>query len=208
MVKSEQGMAIEKAEKKIQKGVAVSSSDKESNEKMINQTKEDIKAEKKEDIQSDATKIKKEGKPVAEKKKKTEAVVMADNIPISTKHSAAICKFIKNKKIEDAISDLESVLSFKRAIPMKGEIPHRKGKKMMSGRFPKKASENFIRLLKSLNANANYNGLVNPVIVEAVANIGVRPFGRFGAVRKKRTHIKIVAKDVGENKKSKGAVKS
>ena len=208
MVKSEQGMAIEKAEKKIQKGVAVSSSDKESNEKMINQTKEDIKAEKKEDIQSDATKIKKEGKPVAEKKKKTEAVVMADNIPISTKHSAAICKFIKNKKIDNAISDLESVLSFKRAIPMKGEIPHRKGKKMMSGRFPKKASENFIRLLKSLNANANYNGLVNPVIVEAVANIGVRPFGRFGAVRKKRTHIKIVAKDVGENKKSKGAVKS
>ncbi|MBS3086279.1 hypothetical protein J4422_01105 [Candidatus Pacearchaeota archaeon] len=145
-------------------------------------------------------KLKAEKKTLQEKKKKTEAIVMAQNIPISTKHSAAICRFIKNKKIDSAISDLEAVLKFKKVVPMRGEIPHRHGKGMMSGRFPKKASENFIKLLKSLKANSNYNGLENPIIIGAVANIGERPFGRFGAVRKKRTHIKLVAKDITEKK--------
>ena len=73
---------------------------------------------------------------------------------------------------------------------MKGEIPHRKGK-MMSGRFPQKAVEHFIKLLKSLSANAVVNELDEPVIVEAVPNIAQRPYGRFGRTRKKRTHVKI-----------------
>ena len=136
-----------------------------------------------------------EKKPVQEKPKKTEAVVNAHNLPISTKYSAAICKFIKNKKIEHAIADLEQVLVLKKAVPMKGEIPHRKGKGMMSGRFPKKATENFIKLLKSLLANANHNSLENPILVEAIANIGARPYGKFGRVRKKRTHVKIKVKE-------------
>ena len=157
--------------------------------------KKEDKGEKKEEETSPGL-VKLEKKPAQEKKKKTEAVVTAEGIPISTKHSAAICRFIKNKNIEKAINDLEMVLHLKKAVPMKGEIPHRRGKGMMSGRFPRKASENFIKLLKSLNANSSYNGLTNPVIVEAVANIGIRPYGRFGAVRKKRTNIKIVARDL------------
>lgn len=141
-----------------------------------------------------------EKKPVQEKPKKTEAVVNAHNLPISTKYSAAICRFIKNKKIEDAIADLEQVLVLKKAVPMKGEIPHRKGKGIMSGRFPKKATQNFIRLLKSLLANANHNGLENPILVEAIANIGSRPYGKFGRVRKKRTHVKIKVKEEKKDK--------
>ena len=86
---------------------------------------------------------------------------------------------------------MEQVFSLKKAVPMKGEIPHRKGKGMMSGRYPKKATEHFIKLLKALSANANTNGLENLVIVEAVANMASRPFGKFGRVRKKRTHVKI-----------------
>lgn len=145
-------------------------------------------------------KEKTEKKSVQEKPKKTSAVVNAHNLPVSTKHSAAICKFIRNKKIENAIADLEQVLVLKKAVPMKGEIPHRKGKGIMSGRFPKKATQNFIRLLKSLSANANHNGLENPIIVEAIANIGSRPYGKFGRVRKKRTHVKIKVKEKKEIK--------
>jgi ribosomal protein L22 len=70
----------------------------------------------------------------------------------------------------------------------------------MSGRFPKKATQNFIRLLKSLSANANHNGLENPILVEAVANIGSRPYGKFGRVRKKRTHVKIKVKEEKKDK--------
>jgi len=141
------------------------------------------------------TDVKTPEKPkVVEKPKKTEAVVRGENIPISTKHSTAVCKFINNKRIEDAISDLEQVMRFKKSVPMKGEIPHRKGKGVMSGKFPQRAVSRFIILLKSLAANSNYNSLENPVITEAVANIGERPYGRFGWVRKKRSHVRITAK--------------
>lgn len=146
--------------------------------------------EKKEEIKKEITKKKKEIKV-----KKTEAIVNVKGVPVSTKYSMAICRFIKNKKIEKAIKDLEDVLQFKKAVPMKGEIPHRKGKKIMSGRYPKRATEHFIKLLKSLLANANHNGLENPIITEAVSNIGKRPFGKFGRIRRKRTHIKITAKE-------------
>jgi len=147
--------------------------------------------------------IKKEEKKIALKVKKDFAVVNASNLPISTKKSMAICKFIKRKKIRDAIKDLEKVVAKKKAVPMKGEIPHRKGK-IMSGGFPKKASEHFIKLLKNLSANSIVNELDEPFIIEAIANIGVRPLGRFGTIKRKRTHIKIVAKEKKINSNKKG----
>ncbi|MEK6840613.1 MAG: uL22 family ribosomal protein [Nanoarchaeota archaeon] len=146
------------------------------------------------------TEQEKKESPISEKKekakekpRKTRAVVNGSDIPVSTKHSIAICRFIKRKKIQKAIEELEMVSMIRKAVPMKGEIPHRKGR-IMSGRFPEKAAREFIVLLKSLSSNSTYNGLKNPIIVEAVANIGSRPFGRRG-IRRKRTHIKIVAED-------------
>ena len=65
----------------------------------------------------------------------------------------------------------------------------------MSGVYPKKAAENFIKLLKNLSANSNINNLENPVITEAIANIGSRPYGRFGKFRRKRTHVLIKVKE-------------
>lgn len=157
--------------------------------------KEEIKKEErpKEKLKEKIKERKIEKKPEIKKPKKTEAIVNAKNLPISTKDSASVCRFIKNKKIGNAIADLEQVLRLKKAVPMKGEIPHKKGRRMMSGRYPKKAVQNFIKLLKSLLANANYNGLEEPVISEAVANIGERPYGKFGWVRKKRSHVKLKA---------------
>jgi len=139
------------------------------------------------------------------KRKKTEAVVRGVNVSISTKYSTAICRFIMKKKIGKAIADLELVLQHKKHIPMKGEIPHRKGpgkRGSGAGRYVNNATEAFIRLLKSLQANAIANDLDNPIIVEAVANIGARPYGRFGNMRRKRTHITITAKEKKTQKKS------
>ncbi|MFH1326547.1 MAG: uL22 family ribosomal protein [archaeon] len=120
--------------------------------------------------------------------KKTEVIVKGSDVPISTKQSIAICKFIKGKQIGKAITDLEAVMALKKAVPMKGEIPHRKGK-IGSGRFPQKAAKNFLVLLKSLLANST--DIDEPIISEAMANIASRPFGRFGRVKRKRTHITI-----------------
>ena len=149
--------------------------------------------EEEEKVEASGEVEKKQEKKVKGKPKKTKSIVNGFNIPISTKQSAAICRFIKRKKIQQAIKELEEVVKIKKSIPMKGEIPHRKGK-MMSGRFPGKAAKHFIILLKSLASNSIQDGLEDPVIVEAVANIGARPFGRAG-IRRKRTHIKIVAEN-------------
>lgn len=142
-------------------------------------------------IEDKKQETKKEKKMEQKKIKKDEAVVNGISLPISTKDSVAICKFIMHKPIDKALADLEEVSKLKRAIPMTGEIPHRKGKGIMAGRYMTKPVGFFIRLLKDLKANSNVNGIDEPIIVEAVPNRASQPYGRFGSVRRKRTHVKI-----------------
>jgi len=134
--------------------------------------------------------------------KKDEAVANGISLPISTKDSVAICKFVRGKTIERALVDLELVSKFKKAIPMKGEIPHRKGKGIMAGRYMTKPVGYFIKLLKNLQANANVNGIEEAVIVEAVPNRASRPYGR-GGKKRKRTHIHIKVVDKNKLKQKK-----
>jgi len=136
-------------------------------------------------------------KPVIKKIKKESASVSARNLPISTKVAASICKFMKNKKIEKTISELEAVSKMKKAVPMKGEYAHRKGK-IMSGKFPVKAAKEFLVLVKSLKSNAIYNDIEEPRITEAIANKGTTTYAS-GGRQKKRTHVKLVC----SNKKTK-----
>ncbi len=132
------------------------------------------------------------------KEKKSEAVVNSKNVPVSTKYAVAICKFLKKKTIDKALEDLEKVQKLKKAVPMKGEIPHRKGK-IMSGKFPIRASKHFVTILKSLKGNALVNEIEEPIIAKAIANKAQRPFGRFGRIRRKRTHITLVAESSIKN---------
>ena len=166
----------------------INKANKTDDKKILETPKNEVKVEKPNE------EVKKEVKKT-EKQKKTEAIVRGMNLPISSKQSFAICKFIKNKEINRAINELEEILAHKRALPMKGEIPHRRGKGMMSGRYPQNSVKEFIKLLKSLNANATANEMSNPFIYEAQGNFASRPFGRFGRVRKKRSHVTILAKE-------------
>lgn len=143
----------------------------------------------------DEKKKKTEAKPKVKIVKKDEAVVNGISLTISHRDSQAVCRFIKHKKIDNAIADLEKVLQKKKAVPMKGEIPHRKGKGMMSGRYPQNVSKEFIRMLKNLKSNATMNGIENPVVTEAYSNLAARPFGKHGAIRHKRAHIVIKARE-------------
>ena len=108
----------------------------------------------------------------------------------------AIGKFVKNKSIKKALEDLNQVLLKKRAVPMSGEYGHKKSVKKTAsgaGKYPKIATEYFIKLIKSLNANSIANGIENPIISEIIPNMASRPSGRFGKWKRKRTHIKLVA---------------
>ncbi len=127
-----------------------------------------------------------------EKVRKEKAVINGKNLPISTKHSIAICKFIKGKTIEKAALKLNEAINKKTAIPMKGELPHRKG--IMSGRFPQKACKHFLKLLKTLHANSINSGIEDPYIFIAKANKASRPYRRFGSRKMKRSHVYLESK--------------
>ena len=136
--------------------------------------------------------------PKAEKKKvevkkgekKTEAVVNGNDLAIGRKHAVALSNFIRGKDIDVAIKMLEDVIKYKRAVPMRGEIPHRKG--MMSGRYPIKGAKIYIALLKSLKANAMVNELeLEKYKLFIMPNRAARPYKRYGQGRFKRSHVTI-----------------
>lgn len=157
-------------------------SDKIEPEKKV-ETKE--KVEDKKDSKSQDKKVDKKIKNLI---KKTDATVNGRDLHIGRKHAVAICNFIRNKNIDDAIMILSDVLKFKRAIPMRGEIPHRKG--MMSGRYPIKGTGIYLKLLSSLKSNAIANDLeLEKFKLFAMANVAARPHKRFGSGRFKRTHV-------------------
>jgi len=174
----------------------IGTEEEKTKKKVVEQPKEETKVEEK--------KSEKEKKKKAEyeKKPKTEAVVNGRDLGISTKHSMAICNFIRGKNVDKAIFQLQEVADVKRAIPMKGELPHRKG--MERGRYPSKASKQFIKLLKQLSANATINGLdLDKTRIECRANRASRPYKRFGSERFKRTHVtlKLIIKQNKTKKK-------
>lgn len=161
--------------------------------------KEGVKLEdKKEEVKLEDKKEEKAKKIEQKKVKRDKASVQGLNIGISTKHAIFICRMIKGKRIEEAIPLLEKVIAKKVFVPMTGELPSRRGG--IPGRYPLNASREFIKLLKSLNANAAVNGIDNPYIETAIANLAPRPFRRFGSRRFKKTHVLLVAKEFGGKK--------
>lgn len=177
---------------------------KEEKAEVKEEVKKEIEAKISEIKKTDETKEEKKEEVKEEKKKKQEivkkdkAVMDGRDLGMSKKHSMSICDFIRNRKIEDVIPRLEQVIKLNRPIKMKGEIPHRHGKGMAGGRYPVNASKVFIKLLKTLNANAQVNGIENAIISVAIANDASRPFKRGGSARFKRTNVYLEAK---ENKK-------
>lgn len=169
-------------------------------EEKAEEEKIEIVSEKKEETKTEQPKEKKKIQP---KVKKTEAIVNAYNVPISLKHAIGIGRYIKYKKISYAIELLEKVSKKKLAVPMKGELPHRKGKtlegkSMMSGSFPVNASREFITILKTLNANCNANGmdLEKTIITEVIPNKAPVRFHRFGSTHFKMIHVFAKAKEI------------
>lgn len=156
--------------------------------------KEEKMEEKKLEEKKEKAEEKKEEKKAEQKiTKKDEAVAKGFDMPLSKKHCMYICSFIKGKKIDNAIKKLEEVRLLKRAVPYKGEIPHRRGR-MMSGRYPVKASTYFINMLKALKGNVLVNGmdLDKTRITFASANWASLPSKRGGA-RFKRSHVTLKA---------------
>jgi large subunit ribosomal protein L22 len=129
------------------------------------------------------------------------AIARMLNLPISTKQSVEIASFIRNKTTEKAKQLLNRVLEKKTAVPFKRynrDVGHKPGK-IASGRYPQKATKEFLKLINLVEANAENKGLdtKNLVIFDIRANQGeqVLHFGRHRGRKMKRTHLTIAVKE-------------
>jgi len=132
------------------------------------------------------------------------AMVNAMSIKVSTKHSIDICNMIRGKSIERALNMLENVTKYKRVVKMNTrEVGHKHGKGIMAGRYPIKASGEFIKLLKNLRANAIALEIEpeNKVIF-CKSNLASRPY-RSGGTKGKRTNITLKLEDKKMKKQKK-----
>lgn len=167
--------------------------------------------------------IKEEKKPVAKvepkvESKKTEtkvetkstekkehfATAKSVNLPISTKQSVEIASFIRGKLLQKAKMLLQEVTEHKKAVPYKRynrDTGHKPGK-IAAGRYPEKAISYFMKLLNTVEANAEDKGLdsKNLIIIEMKADKGTQQWhqGRQRRRRMKNTHLYV---KVAENEK-------
>jgi large subunit ribosomal protein L22 len=128
---------------------------------------------------------------------------------ISHKHAREIALAIKGLSIERARNILDQAIEKKVAVPYRryhNEVAHRSNIRdgFFSGRFPKKASAEFLRLLDNLESNAEYKGmdLDRLEIVSCVIHKGTklkrfipRAMGRSSPKVDTLTHVEIVARE-------------
>jgi len=132
-----------------------------------------------------------------------------NEVPVSPKHAIEIASFIKNKRAGEAVAYLEDVVAGKKAIPFRKfnrNVAHKRGLSGWdAGRYPKKASEAYIRLLNSVTRNAEYIGLdaekLQIVHVSANRGRGLRGFfpramGRSTPKRRETVNIEIIVREV------------
>lgn len=139
--------------------------------------------------------------------KENQALVNAYNLPFSWKDAVEVCRFLRRRTIQDAKKVLERVLEKKTAVPIKKfglrDRGHRPGK-VGPGFYPQKSSMYILKLLKTLEANAQDKGLnvSNLVLKELIPNKASQPWhsGRQRRRKMKRTHIKIIAEEIKSKK--------
>ena len=133
------------------------------------------------------------------------AVAYAKNVPISTKHSIEISNALRYQNTTYAKKFLEEVMGLKRAVPFRRatkDLGHKPG--MSSGRFPQKAAREFLKLIKSAEANAQVKGLdtTNLKIAKILANKASIPMSA-GRNRhaSKNSHLEVMVKEFVKGRK-------
>jgi large subunit ribosomal protein L22 len=140
----------------------------------------------------------------------TVARAKANELNMSPKHSIEIAGFIRHQRVNDAIAYLSDVVKLKKAVPFRyfnRNVAHKRGLpgNWDAGRYPVKASKEYIRLLESVKKNAEYIGLdpENLEIIHASANRGraqkaffPRAMGRATPKLRESVNIEIIVREV------------
>lgn len=132
------------------------------------------------------------------------AKAKANDLHISTKHSVEICRYLRYKTTEAAKKFLEEVIALKKPVPFKRykrNVGHKAG--MAAGRYPQKAANEVLKLVKAAETNAQFKGLntSNLKITKILANKASIPLtGRRHRTATKRTHLEIEVMETKEKK--------
>ena len=129
-------------------------------------------------------------------------------LSVSTKHCIEICSYIRKKNLQKAKELLQLTIEKKKPVPFKrfvGDVGHRKGK-LAAGRYPVKACREILKILNSVEANAQFKGLntSNLIISHICANRASIPwrYGRKIRRKSKRTNVEVVVEESVEKKKA------
>lgn len=131
------------------------------------------------------------------------------SLPVSTKFSVEICRWIRNRRLEEARKMLEEVIKLNKAVPFKRynwNLGHKKTSNG-PGRYPIKTSKEVLKLLKSVEANAQFTGLntqslvINHICAHKASSHW--HYGRHRGRKMKRTTIEVVVKESAQEKERK-----
>ena len=135
------------------------------------------------------------------------AKAVGRDLPISTKHSVVVCKFIKGKDVQLAKKILANVIALKQPVPYpkyNWDLGHKKG--MTAGRYPKKTSAEILKIIESAEINAQFKGMNTSQlkIAHVAAHGASRPYhaSRHRGHHMKRTHVEIILQEYKKVAKS------
>ena len=136
------------------------------------------------------------------------AIASGRDLRIKPKVAREICHQLKGMKLGEAKTYLEGVVEMKIAVPYyryRSRIPHRKQLQGHdAGRFPQKTAGEILKILNSVEANAEFKGLYADKlrIVHVAAHRGrvirkyiPRAFGRASPYYKHLTHIEVAVEE-------------
>jgi large subunit ribosomal protein L22 len=144
---------------------------------------------------------------------KTSAKAIGRDLPISPKVAIEICNFLRGREVNDAMKILHRVEEKVQAIPYKrfaNAAGHKPGKGMAAGRYPVKASGEFLKLLENAKANASNQGLTGTLkITHIAAQRANEPYRNRAKERItfKRAHVEVILTEDREAKKATSAEK-
>ena len=138
----------------------------------------------------------------------TTAKASGRDLHISYKAAYEVCKFIRGMQLKKAQDYLEQVIKKEKPIPFtrfKGKVGHHKGVEGWAPvRYPVKASQEILKVLKNVEANAEFKGLeIEKLRIIHIAamkgtkmrNIIERAFGRTSPIIEQLTHIEVVVSE-------------
>ncbi len=137
-----------------------------------------------------------------------QAIANGRDLPISTKKSVDICKFIRGKSVDKARMRLQQVLDHKEAVPVKRhqqDVPHKPGP-MAGGMYPENAIKKILEIIDLAEKNAQHKGLnTKGLIIHNIrADLASRSmrYGRQGRRKVKRTHIEVIVQEASPAEKA------